>query len=300
MNLTEEQLHELLAIIDRHHNAFIANYLSPTVLPQATLDALASAGIVDPQVQSVRDAFLFGMLGANLAQGGGPTVSYAQLADRLTRNPFPLSDAEQHAISAAQMSAGQYISGLGAKVKAQVTERVMRRPTPSQQADAAVEMETDPALVERDAVAYKQVIAEGIAQRKQLGSIATDLGHSTQDWCRDLERVAATEVSAALQQGTAAVARKQFGADARVAKISRPVGCCEHCQRLLNESDGRPRIFTLTELESNGTNVGRKARDWKATLVPLHPNCSCITAVIPPGFVFGPDRLLVPDTPREP
>lgn len=293
MNLTEEQLHELLAIIDRHHNAFIANYLSPAVLPPATLDALAAAGIVDPQVQGLRDAFLFGMLGANLPQGGGPTVSYAQLADRLARNPFPLSDAEQHAISAAQMSAGQYISGLGAKVKAQITERVTRRPSPAEQDEQPTEMETDAGLAERDAAAYKQVIAEGTANRKQLGSIATDLGHATGDWTRDLERVAATEMSAALQQGTAAVAQKQFGDDARVAKIARPA-CCDQCEKLYNDSSGRPIIFSLSDLQNNGTNVGRKARDWRPVCGPTHPNCLCVLTVVPNGFQFGKDRLLVP------
>ena len=66
MFLTPEQLQGVLAIIDRHHNAFIANFVGPTVLPPEVLAKLRAAGLVTPKVQGIRDAYMFGVLAANL------------------------------------------------------------------------------------------------------------------------------------------------------------------------------------------------------------------------------------------
>ena len=37
----------------------------------------------------------------------------------------------------------------------------------------------------------------------------------------------------------------------------------------------KPRIFKLSKLKSAGTNVGKKAKDWVATLGAVHPYCRC-------------------------
>jgi hypothetical protein len=48
---------------------------------------------------------------------------------------------------------------------------------------------------------------------------------------------------------------------------------CKHCKRLHIGPDGQPRIFKLSDLEANGTNVGRKASEWKAVVGTVHPHC---------------------------
>lgn len=306
MFLTPEQLRDVMAIVDRHHNAFIANFVSPSALPPETLAKLEAAGIVKPQVQGIRDAYMFGVLAANLPSGGGPTVSYAQLADRLARNPFPLSAVEKQAVSVAQMSAGQYISGLGAKVQTQVGQAIMQADKAAQRrrtqadrgrADAnGVMMVTDPATAAADSAAYKQVIAEGIQQRKQLGSIVSDLGHATGEWARDLERVAVTETQNAMQQGTANVIAAQHGEDARVAKLAAN-NCCDQCRRLyVDSTTGKPVIFALKDLQANGDNYGRKARDWRPVVGSTHPNCQCYLVTLPAGMTFDDKGMMVAES----
>ncbi len=47
---------------------------------------------------------------------------------------------------------------------------------------------------------------------------------------------------------------------------------CPDCRRLFLE-DGAPRVFPLSELRANGTNVGVKRANWKPVLGPVHPWC---------------------------
>jgi hypothetical protein len=47
------------------------------------------------------------------------------------------------------------------------------------------------------------------------------------------------------------------------------------CRRLHTHPDGSPRIYTLKELEQNGSNAGKPKSQWKATIGPTHPNCRC-------------------------
>lgn len=51
---------------------------------------------------------------------------------------------------------------------------------------------------------------------------------------------------------------------------------CVNCRRAYLKSDGSPRLFRLSELEGNGTNIGKKTSEWLPTLGQLHINCRCL------------------------
>ena len=78
-----------------------------------------------------------------------------------------------------------------------------------------------------------------------------------------------------------------------VAKIPSS-DACDFCKRLHLEG-GKPRVFALAELKENGTNVGRKRRDWQAVVGPTHPWCSCAIVYVPSGWNFNKEHLLMPD-----
>ncbi len=282
MYLTKEQLAKLLAIVDEIHHVFISQYLTPAVLPRAVVKKLERAGVATPKVQGVRDAYRYGLLAANLPSEDqtSPGPTFAQVQEKLRRDPMPLSAVERQAIRAAEMMAGRYISGIGERIKTDLTQRVMESDARSRAADRK---------------AYRKTIAHGIEQRRSNRQVASDLGHKTQDWARDMERVANTELSDAMQQGTAQEAAKRGGGNARVAKVFANA-CCKYCRLLYSERDGtdRPHIFPLAVLEANGTNVGRKARDWLPIIGPTHPNCRCTLVNVPRGMAFNSAGLMVP------
>jgi hypothetical protein len=47
------------------------------------------------------------------------------------------------------------------------------------------------------------------------------------------------------------------------------------CRKLHTNPDGSPKIYTMAELEANGTNVGKPKSQWKAVIGGTHPNCRC-------------------------
>lgn len=69
-------------------------------------------------------------------------------------------------------------------------------------------------------------------------------------------------------------------------------GNCRHCIRLyLTKGIGsKPIVFKLSKLIENGTNVGKKVKEWKATLGSVHPFCRCELRQIPDGYVWDDEK----------
>ena len=89
----------------------------------------------------------------------------------------------------------------------------------------------------------------------------------------------------AYEEGRAANIEYELGKDAIVYKDVYP-GACRHCIRLYltNGFGSQPRLFKLSALRANGTNIGRKPVDWLAVLGPIHPWCRCTLNKLPPGY----------------
>lgn len=65
-------------------------------------------------------------------------------------------------------------------------------------------------------------------------------------------------------------------------------GNCRHCIRLFLTGGigSRPKVFKLSELRANGTNIGKKVADWKPTESTVHPFCRCEIKFLPQGWVW--------------
>jgi len=72
---------------------------------------------------------------------------------------------------------------------------------------------------------------------------------------------------------------------------------CIYCDHFYTAADGSPRVFTLSELQKNGSNEGKKKSQWKPTLDSTHPRCRCQLLNLPVGFLFqkGNDALIQVD-----
>lgn len=138
----------------------------------------------------------------------------------------------------------------------------------------------------------REEVADAIAMGQSAKKLASRLGNRTQDWARDWDRIAHTELQGAFNEGVVIDAIRHEGEGVRIARVPEPTAC-EHCQRVLLDG-GVPRIFTAAELVANGTNVGKPAKSWKATIWPVHPWCRCDTLVVPRGLEFGEDWRLTP------
>ena len=72
-------------------------------------------------------------------------------------------------------------------------------------------------------------------------------------------------------------------------RVSSWVGNCKHCIRLYttNGIGSKPKIFKLSELQGNGTNIGRKSAEWLAVVGSTHLNCRCTLNEVPQGFEWN-------------
>lgn len=67
---------------------------------------------------------------------------------------------------------------------------------------------------------------------------------------------------------------------------------CKYCFKFWFESDRvTPKVYRLNELMANGSNVGVKQADWKATIDLTHPNGRHIMVELKRGWGFENGRL---------
>lgn len=282
--LTPAQLEAVKAIVREHHLAYAVNAVGTDALPPADLRRLQRVGLVPLHIQRMRLtdlAYLYGRhVGA--AQREDPAAreevgahdldSFVHLVELGKVGTTPV---DEHAMEAARQQAGQYIRGIGERLAHDIGVSIM---------DAQAEARR------RYIGTVRSKLEDAIDRKDEWRKLASTLAHETQDWGRDMHRLAATEMQSAMEEGTArALSEGRDPKSVRVAKLTAG-GACDHCVELYR-TDGQgsaPRIFTLHELAANGTNVGRRAKDFRAVVGPTHPFC------FPAGTTIQTERGLVP------
>jgi len=278
MLLTDAQLYQIREIVHDHHAAFIVNTISPSAVSPEILQQLKDKGLVNVKVNSIEDAYLYGQILAMMDDPRFATMTYEQFKQHMQKNPIPLNNIEKQAINFAQHQAGEYCRGLGNKVGATI-------------GSAGIEADAIQRQQLRDIIKTKT--AENIAKRESLQKLKSELGWASKDWARDWKRIANTEKQNAMQRGVADHYAKRYGGDVFVSKRPMP-DACKHCKRLHIGPDGQPRIFKLSYLEGNGTNVGRKASEWLPVVGTVHPHCQCQMVRVPQGWGYDEQGSLVP------
>lgn len=273
MALSKEQVERIAAIIRDRHLEFVINTLGPDAVTMEELKKLKDSGYISADPTQLHfDSYLMGRVVAKLKEGQAKHWTFQELQRHLFANPIPMRATELKAAEHAARRGAVYVRGLADEmvknVSAKLTEESekIRRTLP------------------------QQVIAEEVEQairnRTTARALASDLFHAIDDKGRDFQRVAHTELQNAYSIGAADEIQEQHGDEARVYKRPNP-DACAYCVKLYLKKDGvTPRIFRMSEITSNGTNVGRKAADWKPVIGATHPYCECTLMHMPNGFGF--------------
>jgi hypothetical protein len=161
-----------------------------------------------------------------------------------------------------------------------------------------------PAIIQNQIMAYvqqmrdttKDVIAQGVIRAKSSSSIVQELKEKTGDYAKDWDRVVTTELVRAHNLGTLdAVIENNKGKshdDVYVYKTGpNDMKTCKYCKEFWFMPDGSPRVHKLSEIVANGSNVGRKAAEWKPCVDTTHPNCRHYMIEIEKGFGFQNGQL---------
>jgi hypothetical protein len=299
--ITPGELYELTQIVEDYHHAFIAGTIGPETLPPGTVERLIDAGILPEDLRhtfvptaselppatmdAIEDAYRYGhVLSASRSYKEKKRrhgLTYKQFVSDYAPK-IPIGPNEKHALEWAKHSAATEIKGLGNKISDDFS---------------TIAIEADKDLRRRYEGVIRDSTAENIQRQQTWRQLASDLGDKTGDWSRDFKRIAATEKQKAMQEGIVQGLASRYGDpdDIRVAKMPNP-DACPHCMRLHKLPTGQLRIFKMSELVENGSNVGRKARDWKATVGPVHPWCGCDIIHVPEGWAFDDTGEMVPES----
>jgi hypothetical protein len=121
----------------------------------------------------------------------------------------------------------------------------------------------------------------------------SELHHTLNEKDRDLDRVAYYEITDAVKQGMAHKLLQDGNVDKLVYKMPLSSACAQ-CKHLYLQKDGKtPKLFKLSKLILNGTNIGRKPHPVRGGKVALggrtdgtetlkavagcvHPWCACM------------------------
>ena len=279
--LTTDELYELYNIVDQFHCIFIANNLGADLLTKSDRVLLYNIGV---DINSFKDdenylsyAFKFGMLASALKKDKVRSLDFESLKKFVKSGKFvPLSDNEKYSLNYVRQQAYNDIKGLGNRIK----------------------QDTGQILIESSRIRRLKVqriirkeTKAAIRDRKTVSELSSALAHKTGDWARDFDRIADYVLHDAYQQGIASELLSRYGEDVKVF-YSVYEGACKHCVEIyLTDGIGsEPRVFKLVDVIANGSNIGRKADDWKATLSPVHPHCKCTLHNVPENGVWDENK----------
>lgn len=264
--LTKRQLKQIEEMIKRRFLAFRYENLGERNLTADEIDQLKRAGILRSSVRNFSgDAYALGRIINQVGTSSATSLGFDEVKQIATK--MPMSSVEEKAIEFANDHAGEYIQGIGDDLVRDIR--------------AASARSTEDALR-----AVQDGVKDAIKNRKTISELKTNLYGRIDNRFRDWQRVAHTEMTAAIQRGVYNDIRESStkGADQLVFKRPSP-DACSHCKRMYLEEDGiTPRIFKMSELEDS--NIGKRVADWKPTIGPVHPWCQCQLQIVPDGFEF--------------
>jgi len=286
--LTPDQSHILLELIQKQTLAFAGATLGPHILSQQDKDLLASHGVdynrlYDESKDLVSLNFHLGMLSNILGQERVKGLTYDQLHKYVQSGQhIPLNARERATINNIKMQSMSDIRSHNGKIFQDINNVVVN--------------EHLTARANQEEFIREQII-QGTVSRKSRKSIAREIARLTGDWSRNFDKSVQYISHTALNEGRAALAQRRAGSSDN-AKVYFQVqnGACTHCIEayLTNGIGSEPIVFTLAELEGNGTNIGRKTKEWQPTISALHINCRCLLTEYIEGTIWNGSKFVFP------
>lgn len=261
--LTPKLIRDLSDIVENHVSAFLYEKMGLS-LGWSEVRRLQKAGVLDKNVKRTdfpADEFAFGRVLDLLRLG----VDYQDAVRQAHR--APVTELEKAAIEQIRQAACEHVTGLGNSFTGELREIMLKKNR-----------------------SYVQgMMATGAEKKMTAQEIASEIGHATKDWGRDLYRITYTEGHNAQQYASLIDMKKKFGYDPATGKekelyVAREpeLDACKYCYQLYVKPDGTLIGFKLNEILAGPVdNYGRKASKigsdggWLPVVGATHPYCRC-------------------------
>lgn len=277
-----QQIQDMLSILRRHELVFIATQVGPSYLTPQDKAILLAAGIdLNKFTDSngiIQHAFQFGILATAIGSKRAKGMTYAQFQKFLASGGYvPLTSAQRYALAQMKTRAYNDITNLGNRMRNAVSNTVVNNNR------------------KRAAMVKKMIRSKtlkAIELRQSARQLASELAEASQDWEVDWQRIASYLMHEAYNTGRAAAIEEEAGPNAEVYFDVYP-GACQRCRELYltdpDDPNSEPKIFNLSALRANGSNIGRKVAQWLPSIEPTHPYCRCTLEWKRPDRAWDPN-----------
>ncbi len=284
MIISEKKIEEIRQEFKSRFNALIFKIAGPENLTKEEIQELINRGYIDPNDPNhglITDAYHIARVRSGTAFDQRPDIPLHEFRDNLKDLLPPLTAREQYAIKHIKRSAGNYLKNLQAKAVTSI-EGTIRGFNYDERNRLLTEV-------------VRPTLDQGVQEAKAtIGEIASRLRERTGDLYRDWRRVAITEMSNALNLGAAdAIIDRNTEKSADQVYVYKIVhhdaATCPHCKRFYLEPDEMtPKVYSMSELMGNGSNMGKKTKEWLPTIGATHPHERCELVELPDGWGFEP------------
>jgi len=143
----------------------------------------------------------------------------------------------------------------------------------------------------------KETMSDAMARKKTAKQMVSMLRDKTHDLAKDWDRVVTTELAQAQNLGALdAITENNPDKEPNEVYVYKTgphdSKTCKWCKLFWFLGDGvTPKVYKLSELMANGSNYGKKQRDWLPTIENTHPNERHFLMELPTGFGFINGKL---------
>lgn len=278
MIFSPNQIAELLGVLEKYTNTFVAYNVGPDILSKEDLSILRGAGVdiskISAHNSNLTQAFKFGLLSDAIGNKNAKSMTYEGFKKFLETGKFiELNEIESGALNSLKHQTYADIKNLESKMKYDFRQELVKVDKENGQVTHA------PSVT----LAAKKTIE----RRRGVTHMVSELGHMTGKWNKDLGRISDYVLHSAFDEGRSLAFERREGKDALVFKDVYP-GACKHCTKayLTGGIGSEPKVFKLSELKANGDNIGKKSAEWQAVIGPFHPWCRCTLERVPFGFTL--------------
>lgn len=261
------QIHSLLELLSKQQLFFISSKLGPNYLTEDELSKLLSFGINPHHLYKESNdialmSFHFGLISDAIGKKEAKDITLEDLKTYFEKGyHIPLTAVERNTIESIKK---QYLGDIRAhngKIFQDVNNIISKN-------------EKDNRKAYEDVI--RDEVQKGILLKKTSYQIAQDLARKTGDWSRNFKRIVEYISHQAWDEGRASMFEDKYGSEVQCYKDVYD-GACKYCIQLyLTGGIGsEPKIFKLSQLKANGTNIGRNLKDLKPVVGSTHPSCRC-------------------------
>jgi len=261
MWLEKQQIDDIVEVVENFNCLFIVNNIGTSPLSRNDKRILKRFGInfanLAKQTQ-LEHAYKFGMIASGLKYKRSSKFNYNSLRKYIADGKFaPLSDIEKVTLDVLKHQMYKDVTNLKNR---QINDLYQISITKHQDQKLKT-------IIKKEAI-------NAVNNKLTVEEFSKILSKKSEDWNRDFGRIADYVMHSAFNHGKALEILNRVGKDAKIW-YSVKDDACNHCKRVHLKKDGEPKVFTVLDVMSNGSNIGVKPENYKPTLYSLHPFCRC-------------------------